>query len=91
MGYELQNKYGSDFKHVALVSWRAAHILAVGDKQLSQQGMWAQDALPEMFSLHMLQGGPAGLKRPFFPPAFSICCPGAFWRPADPMNKNGAC
>ncbi|WP_298739696.1 ABC transporter permease [uncultured Chitinophaga sp.] len=86
MGYELQNKYGSDFKHVALVSWRAAHILAVGDKQLSQQGMWAQDALPEMFSLHMLQGGRQALKDPSSL-LLSASAARALFGDADPMNK----
>lgn len=86
MGYELHNKYAADFKHVALVSWRAAHIVAVGEKQLSQTGMWAEEAFPEMFSLKMLQGERAALKDPgslLLSQSTAI----ALFGDADPMNK----
>jgi ABC-type antimicrobial peptide transport system permease subunit len=64
MGYELRDKYGADFKHVALASWRAAHILAVGEKKLSQTALWVQEAFPSMFSLKMLKGDAWALKDP---------------------------
>jgi ABC-type antimicrobial peptide transport system permease subunit len=86
MGYELHNKYAADFKHVALVSWRAAHILAVGDKQLSQTGMWAEDAFPDMFSLQMLQGDRQALKDPSSL-LLSQSTAKALFGDADPLNK----
>lgn len=64
MGYELRDKYAGDFKHVSMVSWQAAHILAVGDKQLSQTGMWVQEAFPVMLTLKIITGSPDALKDP---------------------------
>lgn len=86
MGYELRDKYGTDFKHVALVSWRAAHIVAVGEKQLSQTGMWAQEAFPEMFSLKMLQGERDALKDPSSL-LLSQSTAKALFGDTDPLNK----
>lgn len=64
MGYELRDKYSNDFKHVSLVSFQAAHILAAGEKKISQTGVWAQEAFPVMFTLKMLQGRADALKDP---------------------------
>lgn len=64
MGYELRDKYSGDFKHVSLVSWQAAHIVATGDKQLSQTGMWVEETFPVMFTFKMLTGNADALKDP---------------------------
>lgn len=64
MGYELRDNHAADLKHVALVSHPAAHILAVGDKKISQTGIWAQDAFPLMFTLKMTAGNADALKDP---------------------------
>jgi ABC-type antimicrobial peptide transport system permease subunit len=86
MGYELHNKYAADFKRVALVSWRAAHIVAVGEKKISQTGMWAQEAFPEMFTLKMLQGERQALKDPSSL-LLSASTAKALFGDADPLNK----
>ncbi|WP_142684928.1 ABC transporter permease [Chitinophaga polysaccharea] len=64
MGNELHSKYAADFKYVSLVSHPSAHILAVGDKKISQTGVWAEEAFPVMFTLKMLSGNANGLKDP---------------------------
>jgi len=56
LGKELTTKYASDFRHVSMASWNFNHILAVGDKKLSSDGMSVEPAFPEMFSLKMLEG-----------------------------------
>ena len=52
---ELRTKYSADFKRVAL-TWDGTHILAVGDKKISQHGMWAEQDLPAILSLVMIKG-----------------------------------
>jgi putative ABC transport system permease protein len=64
LGEELRTKYSSDFKKVALCSWNFGHIVALGDKKLSQEGMWVESVFPEMLSLKMLKGNQKGLKDP---------------------------
>jgi putative ABC transport system permease protein len=64
LGDELRNKYGSDFKNIALTSWNFSHVLAVGDKTISSRGMWTEDQFPTMFSLNMLKGSINGLNDP---------------------------
>jgi len=64
MGTELQDKYAADLKYISLVSHPAAHILAVGDKQISQTGVWAQQDFPLMLTLKMRQGNADALKDP---------------------------
>lgn len=64
MGYSLRDQYKADFPNVSLVSWTQAHILAAGDKKISQMGAWAQEAFPRMFTLKMLSGHQDALKDP---------------------------
>jgi putative ABC transport system permease protein len=64
LGAELRTKYSSDFKKVALCSWNFGHIVAFGDKKLSQDGMWVESVFPEMLSLKMLKGNLRGLQDP---------------------------
>ena len=62
---ELRTKYGSDFKNVSMGSWNFGHILAVGDKKISAEGMWVEPVFPAMFSFKMLKGNmTSGLKDP---------------------------
>lgn len=86
MGYELRDKYADDFKHVALVSWEAAHVVAIGDKQLSQTGIWVQETFPVMFTLKMLTGSADALKDPSsILLAQSVAK--ALFNNADPLNQ----
>jgi len=64
MGYELREKYRSDFKYISLATHRGTHIITVGDKQLSQSGIWVQDEFPEMFTIKMVTGNANALKDP---------------------------
>ncbi|HEV3223330.1 MAG TPA: ABC transporter permease [Puia sp.] len=61
---ELRSKYGSDFTNVALASWSWSHTLTVGDKNISDHGMWVEENFPTMFSLNMLQGNIHALNDP---------------------------
>jgi putative ABC transport system permease protein len=63
-GMELRTKWTSAFSQVVLASWNYAHILAAGDKKISQAGMCAQPELPGMLTLHMLEGDRDALKDP---------------------------
>ena len=56
LGNELRTKYGSDFKNVSMASWNAGHVLVVGDKKISNKGMWVESNFPSMFSLKMIAG-----------------------------------
>src|SRR6185437_2840302 len=56
IGNELRSKYGSDFKNVAMASWNFGHVLAVGDKKITEKGMWVEANFPSMFSLKMIEG-----------------------------------
>jgi putative ABC transport system permease protein len=64
LGTMLRNDYKGDFKYVVLSSWNFEHILAVGDKKLSQQGSFMQPEAPDMLTLKMIKGTRGGLKDP---------------------------
>jgi putative ABC transport system permease protein len=53
---ELRSKHATDFKYVALTSWNFDHLLAVGDKKITQPGMWAEPDLTKILSLKMIKG-----------------------------------
>ena len=63
MEAELYSRYPSAFSNLALVS-EGGHVLATGDKKLSQWGMWAQPSFPVMFSFRMITGSVTVLKDP---------------------------
>lgn len=82
---ELRTKYSSDFKLTAL-TWESTHILAVGDKKISQNGMWAEPGLPSILSLKMIKGSYANFKDPSsFVLSQSVAI--ALFGNADPINK----
>lgn len=86
MGTELQDKYAADFKYISLVSHPAAHILAVGDKQVSQTGVWAQHDFPLMLTLKMLQGNADALNDPSSV-LLSQSVASSLFGEEDPLNK----
>ena len=47
-----------------MASWNFGHILAVGEKKISEQGMWVEANFPKMFSLKMQQGNINALNDP---------------------------
>lgn len=83
---ELRNKYGSDFKHVALVSFNNDRIMAAGEVKLTAKGMWAEPAFPEMLTLSMLSGKQTALEDPSSI-LLSHSLATALFGKEDPMNK----
>ena len=86
LGNELRTKYAVDFKRTALASWNYGHILTVGDKKISQTGIWVQPDLPEMLTLEMLSGRRDALKDPSAI-LLTESLAKALFGDADPMNK----
>lgn len=84
---EMANKYSADFKNTSMASWNFGHLLANGDKKINKAGMWAQPALPEMLSLHMLKGDiKTALKDPGSV-VISESVAKALFGKEDPLNK----
>ncbi|MBG9377554.1 ABC transporter permease [Panacibacter sp. DH6] len=61
---ELRSKFGGDFKNVSMTSWNFGHIIAVGEKKISANGMWAEQPFPSMLSLKMEKGNINALDDP---------------------------
>src|ERR1700744_407302 len=60
-GLEMEQRWGNDFKRVALTSWNQDQILAYRDTKLSSAGLFAQPAFAGIFGLKMLEGSRDGL------------------------------
>jgi putative ABC transport system permease protein len=86
LGGELQRNYDNNFKYIAMASWQGDHILTAGDKKLSRQGFYIQDAGPHMLSLQMIYGTKDGLKDQHSI-LLNESTSKAFFGDADPMNK----
>ena len=82
---ELRTKYSSEFKRVAL-TWESTHILAVGDKKISQNGMWAEPDLPAILSLVMIKGTYQSFKDPASI-LLSASVAKSLFGNADPVNQ----
>jgi ABC-type antimicrobial peptide transport system permease subunit len=54
LGWELRNKYTSDFKYVTLCSWNFGFLLGAGEKKINKNGMWVQPEFPKMMGLKMI-------------------------------------
>jgi putative ABC transport system permease protein len=63
MAAALSSRCPSSIKNLALVS-QGDHVVAAGDKKLTQWGMWAQPSFPEMFGFRMNTGSAGALKDP---------------------------
>jgi ABC-type antimicrobial peptide transport system permease subunit len=61
---ELRKNYGSDFKFVVVSDGLRSHILAWGDKKLTQTGTFFESQAPDMLTLKMIKGTRGGLKDP---------------------------
>ncbi len=86
LGQELKTKYAGDFEKVSLASWNFGHIVALGDKKLSQEGMWVESVFPEMLSLKIIRGNQKGLKDPSAI-LLTESLAKAIFGDKDPMNK----
>ena len=47
-----------------MASWNFGHVLAVGEKKITTNGMWVEANFPSMFTLRMLKGNINGLTDP---------------------------
>lgn len=56
MGDELRKNYGDNFKYVVMSSWTNDHILAAGDRKITQTGAYMEPQVTDMLSLTMLAG-----------------------------------
>ncbi len=86
IGNELRSKYGSDFKNVAMASWNFGHVLAVGEKKITESGMWVDSNFPSMFSLRMEKGNINALTDPSSV-LLSASLAKRLFDDADPMDK----
>ena len=64
IGNELRSRFGSDFKQISMASWNFGHVLAVGDKKITSNGMWVESNFPSMFSIKMQKGAINALSDP---------------------------
>jgi putative ABC transport system permease protein len=82
---ELRSKYGSDFKDVSMSRWNMS-ALTVGDKTISDIGLWVEDKFPTMLSLDMQKGNINALTDPL---SIIICASLAkkLFGDADAMGK----
>jgi putative ABC transport system permease protein len=86
IGDELQRKYGSDFKNIAMTSWNFGHVLAVDEKKITAQGMWVESNFPSMFSVRMLKGNINALSDPSAI-LINASLAKTFFGDANPLNK----
>jgi hypothetical protein len=82
---ELRSKYPALFKELALVS-EGSHVLEIGDKKISQWGMWTQPAFPVMFSFRLVSGNATALTDPSTLLLSQFAAKALFGN-ADPVNK----
>jgi putative ABC transport system permease protein len=61
---ELRNLYGNDFQQVVLSTGSNEHVLALGDKKITQTGRFMEPAAADMLSLKMLAGHHDALQEP---------------------------
>lgn len=83
---ELRKNYGEDFKHVVMGAGAGDHVLSVGDKKLTKQGVYFEKGAIEMFSLRMLQGNKNSLDDPSSV-ILSSSAAKAYFGDADPVSQ----
>lgn len=84
--YELQNKFGDNFKQIAITSQTYPFLISVGEKKISQMGMFVEPDFPGMFTLKILAGNRDALNDPssvIISRSLAI----AFFGNSDPINK----
>jgi putative ABC transport system permease protein len=86
MGDELKKDYGSDFKYVTMSSWTGNHILATGEKKITESGSYIEPQATDMLSLKMLRGTRSALKG-YHSIILSESTAKAMFGDSDPMNK----
>jgi len=61
VGDELRKNYGSDFKYISMSGWTNDHILAFGEKIITQSGNYFEPQIIQMLSMKMLEGSTSAL------------------------------
>ncbi len=87
MGNELKKSYGSDFKYVTMSSWTGNHILAAGEKKITESGNYIEPQATDMLSLKMLKGTRSALQG-YHSIILSASAAKAMFGDSDPMNKS---
>ena len=82
----LRTHYAADFEQVARGSWNSGHILAVGDKKLTKDGMFVEPNFTRIVTLDMEKGSADALKDPSSL-LISASTARALFGHEDPMNK----
>ena len=82
----MRSHYGSDFQEVARTSWNGGHVLAVGDKKISKNGVYAEPGFTRIITLKMLSGKADVLNDPSSI-LLSESTAKALFGNDDPMNK----
>jgi putative ABC transport system permease protein len=62
LGPELRNRYGGNFKHVAMSSFRDQLLLSYGDKRLIKLGRYAEPGIIDLLSMNMIRGNKTALQ-----------------------------
>src|SRR3954454_14689569 len=86
IGNELSTKFGSDFKNISMASWNFGHVLAVGEKKITANGMWVESNFPSMFTVRMLKGNINALSDPSTI-LINASLAKTLFGDADPINK----
>jgi ABC-type antimicrobial peptide transport system permease subunit len=86
LGNELRTKFAGDFKDVSMTSWNYDHVMTVGDKKITGNGMWVESSFPAMFSLKMIEGNSKALDDPSSV-LLSASIAKALFGNANPINK----
>lgn len=87
LGTDLKTNYHEYFTHVVRTSLDAEYILSTGDKNLSCQGLYADEDAPELFKFNMIYGSLHGL-REAHSVMISHSLSKALFGDADPVNKS---
>ncbi len=83
---EIKNKYGDDFKYLAMASWPGDQILTYGDKIITKEGNYMDKDITKILSLEMQQGSQDGLKE-LHSILLAESTAKALFDDADPMGK----
>jgi putative ABC transport system permease protein len=87
LAIELQTKYASDFKAVAMMSSNSGHILASGETSLGSDGCrYVNPEFLDMLSLHMIRGDHHALDAPAAMIIDQSLATALFGK-TDPLNK----
>jgi putative ABC transport system permease protein len=86
VGPYLHTHYPADFQEIARGSWNSGHVLAVGDKKITKDGMYVEPNFTKIITLKMVSGSSDVLKDPSTM-LISETTAQALFGKDDPLNK----